>query len=493
MVAGLAFWTWSDFSCARSDAETIVATTALTMDEFTHESLQAVDGVLESLVAKIDERGIGNLDNETERENLRRIARRLPVTGTIYVANSRGSIVAAVPSLGSPINVSNREWFKRLKDEKVAPQVGRAFSRGPEGQPGHALFFRRSILGSDGTFIGAVQVGVGVPHFARIFRSLDVGFRNLDVRPDAKLGDCRTKDGAIVARFPTTEPIRDDTVATAPYFSLLANSEDGSWAGWTRIEGEEHLVSARRVHGWPLIVSVSLPEREVYSFAWARLLWRSAVAFVTIATLSILTILSTRQARREAALTGELEHRVKNTLAVVATVIERAREDTKSIDEFLSSVRARIQSMAGTQALLSQSRGQGVSVADLIRAELRPFDTGANTSVDGPPVHLLPAASHALAMVVHELATNAAKYGALSRPGGRVSMRWRHCCSARLLRIEWQETGGPQVATPARDGYGSSVIRDLLTYEYGAKVDLIFAASGIRCTIEMPATDDILS
>jgi two-component sensor histidine kinase len=205
----------------------------------------------------------------------------------------------------------------------------------------------------------------------------------------------------------------------------------------------------------------------------------------------MLIVLSARQASREAALTSELEHRVKNTLAVVATVIERAREDTKSIDEFLSSLRARIQSMAGTQDLLSQSGGRGVSVADLVSTELRPFATGANTSVDGPPVHLSPAASHALAMVVHELATNAAKYGALSQPGGRVAMRWRHS-SARMLRIEWKETGGPQVAAPAREGYGTSVIRDLLAYELGGRVELLFEPDGVRCTIELTPNAEIV-
>src|SRR5262249_58965474 len=156
---------------------------------------------------------IDALCEQAERETLRRVARRLVATGAFYVANSRGDIVAAVPSFPSPINVSDRAWFKNLKDEKVGPQVGPAFRswrdqkveppmrRGVEGQTGHGLFFPvvRSIRGSDGAFIGGVKVGVGVPYFARIFGSLDVGFRSLDVRPDAKLGDYRTKDGAIVA------------------------------------------------------------------------------------------------------------------------------------------------------------------------------------------------------------------------------------------------------------------------------------------------------
>jgi two-component sensor histidine kinase len=213
---------------------------------------------------------------------------------------------------------------------------------------------------------------------------------------------------------------------------------------------------------------------------------RMPVAVMTIAALSILTVLFNPPAKKEAALMGELGHRVKNTLAVVATVIERAREDTKSIDEFLSSLRARIQSMAGTQDLLSQGRDRGVGVADLVRAELRPFAAGTNTIIDGPPVHLVPAASHALAMVIHELATNAAKYGALSQPGGRVSVQWRRA-PARVLRIEWKETGGPQVAAPTREGYGSSVIRELLAYELGGRVDLIYEANRVRCIVELGA------
>ena len=281
--------------------------------------------------------------------------------------------------------------------------------------------------------------------------------------------------------------------AETPLNALCKNPGPPLWTGWIRIGGEEHLVSARRLNGWPLIVSVSLPEREVYSGAWSRLLWSAAVAAVAIAALSMLTAFAARQARREAALMGELEHRVKNTLAVVATVIERARENTQSIDEFAASLRGRIQSMASTQTLLSQSRWRGVSLADLIRAELSPYATSTNTSVEGPAVYLTPTASHAVAMVIHELVTNAAKYGALSQPGGRVSVQWtlttEHTRAARL-RIEWKETGGPRVSPPTRLGYGSSVIRDLLAYGLGGRVDLLFEADGVRCTIEIPATGE---
>jgi two-component sensor histidine kinase len=97
-------------------------------------------------------------------------------------------------------------------------------------------------------------------------------------------------------------------------------------------------------------------------------------------------------------------------------------------------------------------------------------------------------------MVIHELATNAEKYGALSQPGGNISVRWSQTTNppAPMLRIEWKETGGPQVAAPPREGYGSSVIRDLLVYEMGGRVELVFEADGIRCTIELPANTNIV-
>ena len=497
IVAGLAVWTWHDFSDVLADAETIDRSTAMTMDAIARSSLQSVDGVLEAVVERIDREGIDNFATESGRENLEQIARRLPETGTIHVVSNAGSIIAAVPSLHTAVNVSDREWFRSLKDEKVEPQVGGALRSFPQvGRVlrgnNHNFFFpvASSIRGPDGVFLGAVQVGVEVRYFARVFQALDAVFRSLDVRSEAKFGVYRTKDGAVVAMFPMTEALPGETVAASPYFSFLAHSEGQSWTGWIRDDGERQLVSARSLRGWPLIVSVRLPESEVYAVARARLLSRSVIAGITVAVLSLLAVLANRQARRDAVLIAESEHRVKNTLAVVATVIERTREDTQSIDDFVSSLRGRIQSIACTQTLLGQSQWRSVNLADLVRHELRPYATGTNTSVDGPALYLLPATTHSLAMVFHELATNAAKYGALSQPGGHVSVRWRQTTddsSAPILRIEWKESGGSQVTVPAREGYGSSVIRDLLAYEMGGKVSLVFEADGVRCTIELPA------
>jgi len=108
IVAGLVAWTLSDFSAARASAETIVASTALAMDTLASNSLQAVDGVLESALDRIDERGMTNIASASEREKLGRFVRRLPGTGAIYIVDNVGNVLAAVPPLSGPINVGDR-------------------------------------------------------------------------------------------------------------------------------------------------------------------------------------------------------------------------------------------------------------------------------------------------------------------------------------------------------------------------------------------------
>ncbi len=189
-------------------------------------------------------------------------------------------------------------------------------------------------------------------------------------------------------------------------------------------------------------------------------------------------------------LVAELDHRVKNTLACVSAIARRSREGNPSMDEFLEVLDGRIHSMASAHAMLSRSRWQGVNLAELVHRELTPCVSEGSAVVDGPRIILAAEATQSLAMVLHELVTNATKYGALSTPKGRVSVRWnrqraRGNTSPRLL-VEWRERDGPPVVPPVQTGYGTSVIQDLIPYELGGAVDLDFAVEGVRCRMEVP-------
>jgi PAS domain S-box-containing protein len=195
-----------------------------------------------------------------------------------------------------------------------------------------------------------------------------------------------------------------------------------------------------------------------------------------------------RTEEHQALLVAELDHRVKNILAQVAVVASSARQSSRSIDEFLQSLDGRIQSMAAAHSLLSRNGWQSVGLDALVRNELAPYTVGANATISGTDVALPSVKIQALARVLHELATNAAKYGALSVPSGQVSVSWdrkRDADGANLILV-WQEHGGPPVKSAVRSSYGTNLIRNLIPHELGGKVELMFASQGVSCRIEIP-------
>src|SRR5262245_27645700 len=188
-------------------------------------------------------------------------------------------------------------------------------------------------------------------------------------------------------------------------------------------------------------------------------------------------------------LVAELDHRVKNTLATVSAVVSQTRQGRRSVADFAAALEGRLRSMAATHELLSARRWSGVSLANVVSHELEPYASRNNTEINGPYVALRPEAGQAMAMVIHELATNAAKYGALSTKKGRVSIQWDRQLNGRPpsdLALEWQEIGGPPVSAPRNSGFGTSTIRDLIPYEFHGTVDLVFAPEGVRCRLKLP-------
>jgi PAS domain S-box-containing protein len=195
-----------------------------------------------------------------------------------------------------------------------------------------------------------------------------------------------------------------------------------------------------------------------------------------------------RAEERQRMLIAELDHRVKNALATVSAVVSQTAVDSRSMADFVAALDGRIRSMATTQELLSSGQWQGISLIELVRRELAPYATPDNTKISGPEVLLRPEAGQAMALVLHELATNAAKYGALSAKEGSVAVRWDRWLKGHPSRLvlEWQEIGGPRVVAAGTSSYGTSTIRDLIPFEFGGTVDLTLAPDGVRCCMELP-------
>jgi PAS domain S-box-containing protein len=192
--------------------------------------------------------------------------------------------------------------------------------------------------------------------------------------------------------------------------------------------------------------------------------------------------------RHQELLVAELDHRVKNVLAQVAVVAMSTRQGSRSIDEFLRSLNGRIQSMAAAHTLLSKSGWQSVGLDALVRNQLAPYATDTNVTISGTDVMLVAAEIQAVARVLHELVTNAAKHGALSIPGGHVSVSWNRKPNGEgeNLMLVWQEHHGPAVKSEIQSSYGTNLIRNLIPHELGGMVELAFASEGVSCRIEIP-------
>ena len=187
---------------------------------------------------------------------------------------------------------------------------------------------------------------------------------------------------------------------------------------------------------------------------------------------------------RQSLLAREVDHRAKNALAVVHAIVCLTRSD--SVDQYVTAVEGRIQALARAHSLLSESRWQGANMAQIIEEELAPYRTSGfdRVKISGRGVSLEPAAAQALALAVHELATNAAKHGALSASSGGIDVAWH--LDAGSVHLRWSEFSGPQVKRPVGGGFGIRVITSSVESQLGGKVDFDWRIDGLRCAIRMP-------
>jgi two-component sensor histidine kinase/CheY-like chemotaxis protein len=196
-----------------------------------------------------------------------------------------------------------------------------------------------------------------------------------------------------------------------------------------------------------------------------------------------------RAEERQSLLAREVDHRAKNALALAQSIVRLTRGET--VKAYVQAVEGRISALARVHTILSLSSWQGAEIGKLVDEELAPYATGDQISFLGTDIQLEPATAQTLAMALHELVTNSAKYGALSTLSGRLSLKWS--IQGEFLQMTWEETDGPAVEKPASRGFGTRSVIASIESQLGGQAEFDWRSEGLICRLSVPLTSDIVA
>jgi two-component sensor histidine kinase len=297
--------------------------------------------------------------------------------------------------------------------------------------------------------------------------------------------------GVNVARTPNPGRFVGTKASPSLYPQLLSKNE--GVIETTSLEGTPLLTAFSRSpsSGWS--VAAGIPRNALTQPLWRSVATTIAIGlFLLLLGLAFAVRMATRIARAEALrelLINELNHRVKNTLTTVQSIAARTLRGSTHA-EAVKTLESRLIALSRTHNVLSETNWESADLDGIAAGALEPYASRKSSRVDisGPSVQLRPRAALTIAMVLHELATNAIKYGALASPSGRVSLTWGvvNGASEPRLQLIWREDGGPIVEPPQRKGFGSSLIEAGIAHEFNGTATLSFNPSGVVCTMEFP-------
>ncbi|MES2751986.1 MAG: sensor histidine kinase [Pseudomonadota bacterium] len=195
-------------------------------------------------------------------------------------------------------------------------------------------------------------------------------------------------------------------------------------------------------------------------------------------------------AKLQTVLIGELHHRVKNMLAIASAIASQSLREAPSLDAAARTIGSRLAALGISHDLLIRESWSGAGCRTLIENAILAFQTDGlkQFTITGDNIAISSGPAVALSMVIHELCTNALKYGALSLPDGRVSIAWSVDADTKRFRLEWKESGGPNVVEPLKKNFGSRFIEQALPGQLQGEARLIFEPSGIVCDVNIPVS-----
>jgi two-component system, chemotaxis family, CheB/CheR fusion protein len=227
-------------------------------------------------------------------------------------------------------------------------------------------------------------------------------------------------------------------------------------------------------------------EEQIWDIDWYPVRHDGAVAAIGFNVVDVTRLLSLQADLRR--IMRELQHRVKNMLSNVIALVNRAQRDKGDPSEILGTLVQRIRALAHTHNLLTAENWSSTALEDVLRPELNGIYGDDRVTLRGPALRLNARSTLAIGMTVHELATNAAKYGAFSEAEGRVTLRWSRIDEGdgEKFVLRWKETGGPAVTPPSREGFGSQLIRSMIEGTLEGEIDSSWEPEGLGIVITLP-------
>lgn len=450
--------------------------------------------------------------DRSAQEALSRMLTRSRAIVSIWVGDAEGNAILTTREFPTPnLNAASRDYYTTVRDDPDRLFVGNLIDN---QYPAEALLINtsRRLSNPDGTMRGFIQISLDPATISRTFQQVEIGF-------DASLWWIGP-DGRALLREPFLPP--EDLDAQMPQG---AADWPKNWpsdraydirpaealVGLSGLDDTERLFfwSDAPLYGSRIVVGVS---REAMAARWmAQMVWTVALALaVGLASTVILWLLYRSRLRskiyaaqlendvrdRTGALAlaieqkdvtmQELSHRVRNAFATILALTRLMLRSSDTIEDFRKAFPARLEALARCHLVLVDAQVRDkAEIADLVQASLAPYENdGTAITLSGPPVALSSDATLGVGLILHELVTNAAKYGSLSVPGGAVSVAWER--QDHVMCLTWQETGGPAVAAPADSGSGTLII-DRAAAMFGGTFARDFATTGVRATLTIPA------
>lgn len=449
----------------------------------TRGTLVAVDRELHNQIAALEVLALapalhvgGELENF--RADAERFLTRFPVGTAIAVANAAGTqlfntYAGVLPTLVRP----------EVLDSVAAvfagggPQVSNVYISRRTGEP---TFTVSVPVVRNGEVVYALAFNPPRETFSEMLRQLEL--------PDGWVLAVLDRVAHHIARRPALAQNAITSASDSLKAELATASE--RLTETTSLEGTRVLTGFTRSPETGWIVAVGVPLEAFQIPTQRSLITTFSIGAVLILiggffAVRIASQLIRAEGHRE-LLGNELNHRVKNTLSSVQAIVWRGLRNSGAAPEARQGIDARLQALSNAHNVLSRKNWEGAHFEDVVRSILQPYagTRFGRVRLEGPDVALRPRVAIAVAMIVNELATNAAKYGALSPGGGMVHLVWSSAGDARL-KLEWTETGGPPIQRPAQTGYGTKFIERAVVDELHGSYTASFPPEGLRCVIEI--------